>query len=167
MRNLLIILSIIVLFLTSELIFGTVQIASALSWKWNYSASGITANGTFTTNDIPNNFGFYHISRITGTRNGETITALQPTEIPIPGNEPYNIDNLIRLNSPQLTVKGFGYTTVSGNYSSPFFADFSQKPSYLEVFSAPPFVTGAENFGLEDSELPINFFAAITTVPAP
>ncbi|MDP5017136.1 PEP-CTERM sorting domain-containing protein [Anabaena sp. UHCC 0187] len=167
MKNLFIVsaLSVVVLFITSGFTFGTMQTASALTWNWNYAAAGVTANGTFTTNDTPDSLGFYQIYEITGIRNGETITGLQPVSIPIPGNEPYHVDNLISSHSPQLTVKGFGYTTATGNYCSPFFADFLPKPGYLEVFSVPPFVTGAENFGIEDSELSINFSATIITKP--
>ncbi len=151
----------------SGLIFGTIQAASALSWNWNYSGTGIAANGTFTTNDTPDNLGFYQILRITGTRNGEIITGLQAAGTPIPGNEPFDVDNLISLNTQQLTGDGFGYFTSGGNYSSPFFASFLPIPGYLEVFSAPPFIPGFENFGSEDSELPISFSATIITVPEP
>jgi PEP-CTERM motif len=127
----------------------------------------ITASGTFTTNDTPNNLGFYQISGITGERNGETITGLQAAGTAIPGNEPFEVDNLISLNSQQLTGNGFGYSTLGGKYSSPFFASFLPTPGYLEVFSAPPIVPGFENFGPEDSELPISFSARIITVPEP
>ncbi|MBW4673502.1 MAG: PEP-CTERM sorting domain-containing protein [Desmonostoc geniculatum HA4340-LM1] len=150
---------------TSGLVFGTMQAASALNWTWNYSGVGITADGTFITNDTPDDLGFYQILGITGTRNGETITGLQPTGTPIPGNEPFNVDNLISLNAQQLTGDGFGYSTSGGNYSSPFFASFLPTPGYLEVFSAPPFIPGFENFGPEDSELTISFSASIVTVP--
>ncbi|MFN6483193.1 MULTISPECIES: PEP-CTERM sorting domain-containing protein [unclassified Nostoc] len=160
-------LSAIALVTTSGLVFGTMPAASALSWNWNYSGTGIAANGTFTTNDTPNDLGFYLITGITGTRNGETITGLQPAETPIPGNEPFNIDNLISLNNQQLTGDGFGYSTSEGNYSSPFFASFLPTPGYLEVFSAPPIIPGFENLGLEDSELPISFSATIVTVSEP
>ncbi|MFN6538888.1 MAG: PEP-CTERM sorting domain-containing protein [Nostoc sp. EkiNYC01] len=150
---------------TSGLVFGTMQAASALNWTWNYSGVGITADGTFITNDTPDDLGFYQILGITGTRNGETITGLQPTGTPIPGNEPFNVDNLISLNAQQLTGDGFGYSTSGGNYSSPFFASFLPTPGYLEVFSAPPLTPGFENFGPEDSELTISFSASIVTVP--
>ncbi|MBO3463843.1 PEP-CTERM sorting domain-containing protein [Aetokthonos hydrillicola Thurmond2011] len=151
----------------SGLVFGTIQTASALSWNWSYSGTGIDASGTFTTNDTPDSLGFYKISAITGTRNGDTITGLQPAGTPIPGNEPFEVDNLISLNSQQLTGDGFGYSTSSGNYASPFFASFLPTPGYLEVFSAPPFIPGSENLGSEDSELPIRFSASITSVPEP
>jgi hypothetical protein len=150
---------------TFGLVFVPMQAASALNWNWNYSGVGITADGTFTTNDTADNLGFYQILGITGTRNGETITGLQPTGTPIPGNEPFNVDNLISLNTRQLTGDGFGYSTSGGNYASPFFASFLPTPSYLEVFSAPPLTPGFQNFGPEDSELAINFFATIVPVP--
>jgi hypothetical protein len=143
------------------------QSAWALNWNWNYSGTGIAASGTFTTNDTPNNLGFYLISGITGTRNGEIITGLQPAGTPIPGNEPFNVDNLISLQGPQLTGDGFGYSTSGGNFSSPFFASFLPTPGYLEVFSAPPFLIGSENSGPEDSELPISFSATPINVPEP
>jgi hypothetical protein len=152
---------------TSGLVFGTMQAASALSWNWNYSGTGIAASGTFTTNDTPNDLGFYLISEITGTRNDETITGLQAAGTPIPGNEPFDVDNLINLNVQQLTGNGFGYSTSGGNYSSPFFASFLPTPGYLEIFSALPFIPGFENLGPEDSELPISFSATIITVPEP
>ncbi|MEH2139223.1 PEP-CTERM sorting domain-containing protein [Nostoc sp.] len=162
MKNLAL-LSAIVLTITFGLVFGTMEAASALTWKWNYSGTGIEAIGTFTTNNTPNDLGFYQILEITGTRNGETITGLQPVETPIPGNEPFDVDNLISLNTQQLTRDGFGYSTSEGNYSSPLFASFLPTPSYLEVFSVPPLTPGSENFGTEDSELPISFSATIIT----
>lgn len=152
---------------TSGLVFGTMQSASALSWNWNYSGTGIAASGTFTTTDTPNDLGFYLISGITGTRNGETIIGLQAAGTPIPGNEPFNVDNLISLNTQQLTGDGFGYSTSEGNYASPFFASFLPTPGYLEVFSAPPFIPGFENLGTEDSESPISFSATLIAVPEP
>lgn len=158
-------LSISILAATSELIFATLQPAYALVWTWSYFGTGINANGTFTTNDTPDLLGFYQILGITGTRNGEIITGLQTAGTPIPGNEPFNVDNLISLNSQQLTGEGFGYSTANGNYVSPFFASFLPTPGYLEVFSAPPLTPGFENLGPEDSELPITFSAS--PIPEP
>lgn len=151
----------------SGLVIGTIQSASALSWNWNYFGTGLMASGTFTTNDIPNDFGFYLITEITGMRNGEIITGLLAPGTSVPGNEPFNVDNLISFNTQQLTGDGFGYSTSGGNYATPFFASFLQTPGYLEVFSAPPFIPGFENFGPEDSELPINFSATLASVPEP
>jgi hypothetical protein len=160
-------LSITILTATSGLILSTMQAASALTWNWNYSGTGLNASGTLITDNTPDSLGFYLITGITGTRNGETITGLQPTGTPIPGNEPFLVDNLINLNLPQLTGDGFGYSTSGGNFVSPFFANFLPTPSYLEVFSAPPFIPGFENLGPEDSELPISFSAMLIGVPEP
>ncbi len=165
MKNLL--FSVTILIATSGLIVGTMQTASALMWNWNYSGSGITASGTFTTNDTPDDLGFYLIEEITGVRNGETITGLQPTGTPIPGNEPFEVNNLIRQGAEQLTSDGFGYSTSEGNFSNPYFASFLETPVYSEVFSIPPFLPGFENLGPEDSELPISFSATIVSVPEP
>jgi hypothetical protein len=152
----------------SELFFGTIQSAAAatLSWDWNYTGSGIAANGTFSTNDTPDSSGFYLITGITGTRNGATITGLQPTGTPIPGNEPFNVDNLISLNPQQLTGDGFGYSTAGGSFVSPFYASFLATPGYLEVFSEPPIVSGFQNLR-PGSELTVSFSAQITSVPEP
>ncbi len=157
--NKLALLSVIFLIATVGLMFGAVPVASALTWHWNYAGAGITAGGTFLTNDTPNPLGFYQIIEITGTRNGEAITGLQPSGTPIPGNEPFAVDNLISLNPQQLTGDGFGYATLGGSFASPYFADFLPTPSYLEVFSTPPLVSGFQNFGPEDSELLMEFSA--------
>jgi hypothetical protein len=164
-----VLLSATVLVTAAELIFGTIQTAAAatLNWEWNYTGSGIAANGTFVTNDTPDGLGFYQITGITGTRNGVPITGLQTTGTPIPGNEPFNVDNLISLNPQQLTKDGFGYSTAAGSFSSPFYASFLQPPGYLEFFSAPPIGTGFLDVGPEDSELRINFSARIVNVPEP
>jgi hypothetical protein len=165
MKNL-VLLSVTALTATSGLVVGTMQTASALSWNWNYSGSGIAAKGTFTTNDTPDGFGFYQIVGINGIRNGETITGLQPAGIPIPGNEPFFGDNLISLSNQQLK-DGFGYSTANGNYSNPFFATFLPTPGYLEFFSALPIGTNYQDIGPGDTELFINFSATIATVPEP
>jgi hypothetical protein len=135
-------------------------------WDWAYSGSGITANGTFTTADTPNEIGGYLITGITGTRNGVAITGLQPAGTPIPGNEPFNVDNLVFLGpGPQLTSGGFGYSMADGTYSNPFYAGFLPTPGYLEFFSVPPFTPGMP--GPEDTELPIGFSAAPVTTGEP
>ena len=69
-------------------------------WDWSYSGAGIAAGGTFMTTDTANGSGYYQIVGITGSRNGDAITGLQPTGTPIPGNEPYAVDNLISLSGP-------------------------------------------------------------------
>jgi hypothetical protein len=129
--------------------------AAALTWNWSYSGAGISAAGTFTTVDTPDASGFYLITGIVGERNGAAILGLQPTGTAIPGNEPFEVDNLVRIDSPQLTVHGFGFAIAGGAFSNPFFADFLQPPTYLEFFSTPP----------TTSELPIVFSATPTPLP--
>lgn len=139
--------------------------AASLTWSWSYFGSGIDASGTLFTNETPDNSGFYLITGITGTRNGDQITGLQPAGTAIPGNEPYVVDNLIRLGTQQLTSEGFGFSTEAGDYVNPFFASFLSPQVYLEVFSTPPFVT--EALGPEDSELPISFSATLQSAAVP
>ena len=143
-------------------VLTTTHASASLCWGWNYSGNGITASGTLVTNDTPDVAGFYLITGITGTRNGEQIVGLQPTGTAIPGNEPYAVDNLVRLSGPQLTHSGFGYAIKGGTYANPFFTDSSTPARYLEFFSAPPFTKGV---GTEDSELPISFAATLMAGP--
>jgi hypothetical protein len=135
-------------------------------WQWQYSGSGITAAGTFTTVDSPDVDGGYLITGITGTRNGVAITGLQPPGTPIPGNEPYPVDDLVFLGSgPQMTSDGFGFSLADGTYANPFYADFLPTPGYLEFFSTPPF-TGSGS-GPGNTELPVQFSAVPISVPEP
>jgi hypothetical protein len=92
-----------------------------LLWNWSYNGTGVSASGTFTTNDAPDAAGFYQIVGITGTDNGATITGLQPTGTPIPGNEPYTVDNLVSAVEPRLTEHGFGFSLANGDYGNPFY----------------------------------------------
>jgi hypothetical protein len=127
------------------------------TWVWNYAGTGVTASGTLSTTDAPNADGFYQIISITGSRNGDTITGLFPTGFAIPGNEPFVVDNLIRIDGPgQITVEGFGYSLASGAYANPYYADFLSPPSYSEVF------THATTF----SEVAVSSFYA-SPVPEP
>lgn len=126
-------------------------------WSWSYTGTDIQASGTFTTSDAADADGFHEITAITGTRNGDAITGLYPTGAAIPGNEPYALDNLVRIGpQDQLTVHGFGFATASGGYSNPFFADFLTSPTYMEVF------TTASSY----SEVPISFTASVVPEPA-
>ena len=59
-----------------------------LLWNWSYSGNGVSASGTFTTNDAPDEAGFYRIVAITGADNGVTITGLQPKGTAIPDRLP-------------------------------------------------------------------------------
>jgi hypothetical protein len=127
-------------------------------WSWSYSGDNITANGTFTTVDSPNPQGGYLITAISGTRNGQTITALQQAGTWIPGNEPYAVDNLLFPGpGPQLTKQGFGFALADGTYTNPFYADFLPTPAYLEFYSMPD--SGSS------TELTVTFSA--TPIPEP
>ena len=126
----------------------------ALLWTWSYSREGVFAHGILKTTDEVDGNGFYLITAISGERNGEKITGLQPAGTAIPGNEPFAVDNLISPDGPQLTGSGFGYALADGTYANPFFASFDNPETYLEFFSAPPFGSG---IGPEDSELPVDF----------
>src|SRR4051794_35224529 len=153
------------LMLLGVIITGTSELASGSSlWNWNYSGPGISAQGTFTTVDTPDGAGFYLITGITGVRNGQTISGLQPVGTPISGNEPFDVDNLVRSGTSQLTKNGFGFSISGGTYANPFFADFLSPRVYLEFFSSPPFSNSGIT-GPEDSELEIQFSA--TPVPEP
>jgi len=127
-----------------------------LVWNWSYSGAGISASGTFTTNDAPDRAGFYQIVRIGGTDNGATITDLQPTGTAIPGNEPYAVDNLVSAVEPRLTTHGFGFSLANGNYANPFY----NGSNYYEYLSVPPYVNGA------GPEKPVSFAAAIVPEPS-
>jgi hypothetical protein len=126
-------------------------------WHWSYTGSGISAGGLLQTSDTADADGFYQMLSISGSRNGDAITGLFPTGSAIPGNEPFAVDNLIRLGAPdQLTVHGLGYSLASGAHSNPFYADFLTPATYLEVFT----------HGSSFSEVPITFTAAAVPEPA-
>jgi hypothetical protein len=132
---------------------------TATLWDWSYSAPGIAASGTLTTVDTANSQGFYLITSISGTRNGEAITGLQRIGTAIPGNEGYPVDNLIRATGPQMTSHGFGFSTSGGNYANPFYASFLNPPGLTEFFSIPSKPA--------HTELPIAFTATISNASAP
>lgn len=128
-----------------------------VTWHWSYTGAGISATGSLVTADGADVDGFHQILSISGSRNGDAIVALVPTGTAIPGNEPYDVDNLIRLSGPgQLSLKGFGYELASGAYANPYYADFLSPPSHAEVFTQG---------GVLVSELPIVFSAS--PVPEP
>ncbi|MGK7941918.1 MAG: PEP-CTERM sorting domain-containing protein [Crocosphaera sp.] len=166
MKNI-VLFSTTILMTTSGLILGKIEKSLALTFNWSYSAPGIEATGTLITNDISDDNGFYLITDITGQRNDEIIIGLWPSGTSIPGNEPFELDNLISLNGEQFTSSGLGFLTSEGNFVNLFFADFLQPSGYFEIFSAPPFIPGFENFGPEDSELPVTFKATLVSVSEP
>ena len=68
---------------------------AALLWNWTYTGGGIAASGTFTTDDAADSGGYYHITGITGSRNGAAIISLEPAGKAIPGNAGFPLDNLV------------------------------------------------------------------------
>jgi hypothetical protein len=126
--------------------------SASLLWDWSYAGDGIAASGTFTTSVSPDPAGYYQISGIAGSRNGDAITGLEPAGSAVPGNEGFPVDNLINA-SGQLTANGFGYETGNGNYANPFYADFLTPPAYQEVFTQP----ASSGF----LEAPIQFSASV------
>ena len=127
--------------------------AQASTWKWSYQGEGVAASGTFTTNDAPNADGFYEITGITGEANGVAITGLEPPGTSIPGNDGYPVDNLVRTETPRLTMHGFGYALADGTFANPFYGAHFAKPDYYAFFSDPP--------NRKTSEPPVAFTATV------
>ena len=119
------------------------------------SGATFSAAGRFTTASTPISPGDYLITAITGERNGVAITGLTPTGTAIPGNEPYDVDNLVAQSAPQLTINGFGFALADGDYASPFFNN-----GYYEYLSEPPYPNGV------GPEVPIVFTAMPVPEPA-
>jgi hypothetical protein len=134
--------------------------AEAAAWTWNLSRDGVSAAGTFTTTDMPDNDGFVQITGIGGSRNSVAITGLQPAGTAVPGNAGYPVDDLLRASGTQLTVEGFGFALADGTYSNSFYAGFQSPPAYYEFFSFPPF--DATSY----AEVPVTFAAALVPEPA-
>jgi hypothetical protein len=112
--------------------------AEALEWRWSYQGEGVAASGAFTTKDAPNADGFYEITAIEGEANGVAITGLQPAGTSIPGNDGYPVDALVRTETPQLSLHGFGYALADGTYANPFYGDHFVPPGVYAFFSDPP-----------------------------
>jgi hypothetical protein len=112
--------------------------AEALEWRWSYQGEGVTASGSFTTEDAPNADGFYAITGIKGEMNGVAITGLQPPGTSIPGNDGYPVDDLIKAEAPHLSLHGFGYALADGSYANPFYGDHFVPPAVYAFFSDPP-----------------------------
>jgi hypothetical protein len=117
---------------------GPLPPGAILLWEWKYSASGIAASGALTSSSKLDASGHFLISGITGLRNGDPITALEPAGQAIPGNEGFPVDDLIGPGG-SLSGNGFGYETAAGNFANPFFADFLKPPTFREVVSQPAF----------------------------
>lgn len=126
--------------------------SDTLKWRWRYrTPSGATgpsirAHGRFVTDQDPDRDGSYQILRIKGRRNGDRITGLVPAGTSIPGNSPYEGDNVVRRNraskGEQLTTGGFQFGLKDGSYSNVFFASFLTPQVYLDFHSVSPFPEG-------------------------
>lgn len=142
--------------LSMLLLVGSNPARAPLLWQWRIIGNGITASGTFTTDDTPDPQRFYRITAISGLANRGTITALQSTGTAIPGNAGYVVDNLVSPNVPQLTTHGFGFAVSNGEYHNPFHSS-----AYLDYISTPPYADGA------GKEPAIQFTATLASKPAP
>ena len=111
--------------------------AQALEWRWSYSGEGVKASGAFTTTDKPDADGFYEITAIKGEMNGVAITGLQKPATSIPGNNGYPVDDLVRTETPQLSLHGFGYALADGTYANPFYGARFAPPGVYAFFSDP------------------------------
>jgi hypothetical protein len=129
---------------------GGTNAGDTLQWRWSIAGDGVTASGTFVTDDIPDADGFYRITAITGTVNSATITGLQPAGTAIPGNSGFSVDNLVRATDVRLTTHGFGFAASDGTYHNPFFV-----LQYRDYISRPPYPDG------EGSEPTVEFSASI------
>lgn len=150
--------------------------AATLRWRWRYhtpkGAPGpsIKARGSFITDRDPDGDGDFEILSIKGKRNGDKITGLFPAGSSIPGNSPYQGDNVIRRRTasdgerraPQLNTNGFQFALEDGSYSNVFFASFLSPQTYLDFHSVSPFPDGAV---APNSETPVVFQAWISSQP--
>ena len=138
------------------LLVSAPDVSAEKLWNWRYTGSKISASGTFSTAETADDQGYYQILSIAGHRNGEHITGLHPTGKSIPGNDPFTLDNLVRIDAKgQITPNGFGFATASGNYINTFYGSFLATPVYMEVFVTPTTY----------SELPVTFTATPVTEP--
>ena len=122
---------------TWALIVGSTPAFARLAWCWHILGTGVSAAGTFTTDDHADAEGFYRITGIAGTANSAHVTALQPAGTAIPGNSGFPVDNLVRAVAPQLTTHGFGFMASDGAYHNPFYME-----KYRDYISRPPYPDG-------------------------
>ncbi|MEN9865567.1 MAG: hypothetical protein RL748_1157, partial [Pseudomonadota bacterium] len=125
------------------------------TWHWQYASKDIKASGTLTTGDEPDANGYFLVTSIKGKRNGQKITGLVPKGESIPGNEPYTVDDLIRISKKgQLTGSGIGFTTADGVNANPFCKEPDQPASCLE------FSSQKKDEALKTAEVAIEFSAS-------
>jgi hypothetical protein len=111
--------------------------AQASTWKWSYQGEGVAASGTFMTKDAPNGDGFYEITGITGEANGVAITGLQPPGTSIPGNDGYPVDNLVRIEAPQLSKARLRLCARQRNVRQSLLRGPLRQAGLLRVFLRP------------------------------
>jgi hypothetical protein len=100
------------LYLSPLLIAGALgfsSIAHADTINFSYTGTGVDVIGTFTTTAPVD--GVYTVTGITGTRNGQAITGLDPA-----GSYQSN-DNTLTLNSPFVSLSGISYDVSGTDYN--------------------------------------------------
>ncbi len=117
--------------------FAASAAEASMRWRWTCVGQGFEAKGLLTTGDAPDGDGFYPIIGVTGEANGVAITGLQAAKTAVPGNEGWPVDNLVRLQAPQLSPGGFGFALADGSFANPFFGAHFQPPGFLAVFTTP------------------------------
>lgn len=90
-------------------------------------------SGTLTTTDVADANGYYQVTSIDGTRNGEAVTLLAP------GSN----DNLFRPDTDYVTENGIGFTTASGfgyvySYDGFYLEDSEAGYNFVDSFTAAP-----------------------------
>jgi hypothetical protein len=102
-------------------------LASADSFDWSYSGIGVTASGQLTASLVSP--GIYHVTSLTGVRNGAAITAFSATTCGTPlcvtNYGSYTVDNALYypsttgplLDSPGQIREGLGFTTIDGTFN--------------------------------------------------
>jgi hypothetical protein len=101
--------------------------ASADSFNWSYSGIGVSAMGQLTADLISP--GIYHVTGMTGVRNGAAITGFSATTCGAPPcvtyYPTYTVDNLVyypsttapSLDSPGQIREGLAFTTSDGTFN--------------------------------------------------
>jgi hypothetical protein len=135
---------------------GQAHALGFLTWDWSYNTtdpgpgpytSSYVGSGTFTTDSTPAD-GYYEVTGVTGTMNGENITGL------LASGTYEGSDNLLAPPPRQVTVNGVSFVTSVGTYYN-IFLDF---PNY-EVDSQD----SSSNDGFDTTG---NFSAAIVPEPS-
>jgi hypothetical protein len=101
--------------------------ASADSFNWSYNGIGVTASGQLAADLISP--GLYHVTGMTGQRNGAAITGFSATACGVPpcitNYGSYTVDNLIyypsttnpSADTPGQIREGLAFTTKDGTFN--------------------------------------------------